>query len=88
MNPFFFFSGGTVFRYVVLSIYLSFCSDHSILGGSSVLHGSLVVSQHRRPCRATRETSGRSPGENAGGLVLQLGGRKLLADRSVAPVLP
>lgn len=57
MNPFFFFSGGTVFRYVVLSIYLSFCSDHSILGGSSVLHGSLVVSQHRRRCRATREKS-------------------------------
>lgn len=48
MNPFFFFSGGTVSLYMVLSIYLSFCSDHSILGGSSVLHAPRAVRQTRK----------------------------------------
>ena len=34
--------------YMVLSIYLSFCSDHSILGGSSVLHAPRAVRQTRK----------------------------------------
>ena len=44
-KPFFFFSAGTVSLYIVLSMYLSFCSAQSIFGGSSVL--SLVQSVRR-----------------------------------------
>jgi hypothetical protein len=71
IKPFFFLSAGTVSLYMVLSMYLSFDSDHSILGGSSVLHNSKGVTRcfgpARSHCRAPqartlgrRETSGES----------------------------
>lgn len=84
MKPFFFLSAGTESLYIVLSMYLSFDSDHSILGGSSVLHGSERVTRHIGPVRAhcrAPQACGHAPWEDAGLLVRQDAAGELLPDR-------
>ena len=61
MKPFFFFSAGTVSLYMVLSMYLSFDSDHNICGGASVLHSSHTHSENLWTLHASGMQAGQKP---------------------------